>query len=371
MSDLEQPRAPRAPRFGASTWLLLFVGAVAFTRIHFCAQLPVSTGDLPRHLFYGLFVLRDGLAAAASPLTQLHGSLSDLSWAKLPYNYPPVALFFFTALAALSPTLFFAKLVLTAIEGGNAWLIGRYTGQRWLGAIYWASPASIWWVSREGQFEPLQSLLLIGAIVALRRYRVLAFVLLALAVQVKLLAILMLPWFLSQVWGDGRKARLSSLVAFVVGLAPSLLAATQYPVLAGLSQTVESLRYNPYFWNFLDRAIFLWNPKWLIVVDQLSSYGLLILLLLRARSSEAPITYFAPTAFMVLVKGSLLGQFWYFLQLPAFLLPLQERRLRFWLIALTPLLDVYSLAQILVGPFGWTMGDYYTGFDVFHPLLLP
>ena len=67
----------------------------------------------------------------------------------------------------------------------------------------------------------------------------------------------------------------------------------------------------------------------------------------------------------------MLAQFWYFLQLPAFLMPLRERRLRFWLIALTPALDVYSLAQMVAGPFGWTMGDYYQGFDAFRPLLLP
>lgn len=67
----------------------------------------------------------------------------------------------------------------------------------------------------------------------------------------------------------------------------------------------------------------------------------------------------------------MLAQFWCFLQLPAFLLPLRERRLRFWLIALTPVLDVYSLVQMIVGPFGWTMSEYYVPFDVYRPLLLP
>ena len=141
--------------------------------------------------------------------------------------------------------------------------------------------------------------------------------------------------------------------------------------MAGLAQTVESLRYNPYFWNFLDRAIFLWNPTWLVVINQVASFSLLMLLILRARATEEPIAYFAPISFVTLVKGSMLGQFWYFLQLPAFLLPLREHRLRFWLIALTPLLDVYSLVQLIVGPFGWTMQDYYTAFDVYQPLLLP
>jgi hypothetical protein len=361
----------KSSRRGSWLALLLFVGAVAALRLYYCSILPVSTGDLPRHLFHGLLVLRDGIGSAGSALAEIDGSLAQLSWAGLPYNYPPLTLFFFTAVSALAPTLFYAKFVLTLIEGVNAWMIGRYTRQPWLGAIYWASPASIWWVSREGQFEPLQSLFLIGAILALRRYRVLAFLLLALAIQVKLLAILMLPWFLAQVWSQGQQVRTRTLAAFAVGFIPSLVAATQYSLMDGLRATAGSLRYNPYFWNFLDSAIFLWNPGWLIVINQVVSFGLLMLLLLRVRLETEPITLFAPIAFVTLVKGSLLAQFWYFLMFPAFVLPLREHRLRYWLIALTPLLDVYSLAQIIAGPFGWTMSEYYVGFDAFRPLLLP
>ena len=356
---------------GSSIALLLLVGTVATLRLYYCTQLPVNSGDLPRHILHGLFALRDGLATAGTPLIDLDRRLLQVSWALLPYNYPPVTLLFFVITSAISPTLFFAKLSLTAIEGVNAWLIGRYTEQKWLGALYWASPASIWWVSHEGQFEPLQSLFLIGAIVALRRYRALGFLLLALAIQVKLLAILMLPWFLFQIRDEGKKLQITSIVALCIGFIPTMIAATQYPVMAGLGRTVNSLRFNPYFWNFLDPAIFLWIPTWLVVINQVVSYSLLIVLILAARRPTRSITYFAPIAFVVLVKGSMLAQFWYFLQLPAFLLPLRERRLRFWLIALTPVLDVYSLAQMVAGPFGWTMGDYYQGFDAFRPLLLP
>ena len=99
--------------------------------------------------------------------------------------------------------------------------------------------------------------------------------------------------------------------------------------------------------------------------------GSSVVLILAAKRSVEPITYFAPLALETLVKGSMLEQVWYFLQLPAFLLPLRERRLRFWLIALTPVLDVYSLVQMIAGPFGWTMSEYYVPFDVYRPLLLP
>lgn len=350
---------------------LILVSGVGALRLYYCTLLPISTGDLARHLFHGLLVLRDGLGSAGVALAETEPSLAQLSWAELPYNYPPLTLLFFTLLSAIAPTLFVAKAVLTAMEGVNAWLIGRYTGQRWLGALYWASPASIWWVSREGQFEPLHSLFLIAAIVILRRQRPLAFLMLAFAIQVKILAILMLPWFVAQVWPVGQKTRAASIAAFLIGFLPSILAGTQYSLAGSLGITAGSLRYNPYFWNFLDPAIFLWNPLWLVVINQIASFGLVILLLLRARGSEEPITFFGPVSFVVLVKGSLLAQFWYFLMFPAFVLPLQERRLRFWLIALTPLLDVYSLAQIIVGPFGWTMSEYWAGFDGFRPFLLP
>ena len=48
----------------------------------------------------------------------------------------------------------------------------------------------------------------------------------------------------------------------------------------------------------------------------------------------------------------------------SFFLALDDRRLRFWLFLLAPLLDVWSLLQMIVGPFGYTIGGYYDGLTV-------
>ncbi|HEY2733349.1 MAG TPA: glycosyltransferase 87 family protein, partial [Polyangiales bacterium] len=178
----------------------LAIGAVTLFRLYYCTLVPGTTGDLPRHIFYGLYVNRDGLSAAGKPLVALSHYLEPVSWSGLPYSYPIVALHFFQAIALVSPTMFFAKLALTTLDGASAVMIQKYSGQRWLSLLFWAAPMSLWWVSREGQFEPLQSFLLIAAIYALKEQAGLAFALLGLAIQTKLTAAVMLPWFLIELW---------------------------------------------------------------------------------------------------------------------------------------------------------------------------
>ena len=136
-------------------WLWAGVGLIAVLRGYFCWQDPVNSGDVVRHLLHSFHVLDEGLAAAGVPLQELDPDLAGSTWSAFPYNYPPVTLAFFVLIAALAPAVTAAKVALTVIEALNAWLLARVTGNRWLGLLYWASPVSIWWVSGEGQFEPL------------------------------------------------------------------------------------------------------------------------------------------------------------------------------------------------------------------------
>ncbi len=340
-------------------------------RLRFCTLLPVNTGDLPRHILYGLFALKDGLSSAGVPLARLDPHLAHVSWANAPYNYPPVALFFFIAVAAVSPTLFAAKLALTAVEGVNAWLLARVTGSRWLGLLYWASPVSIWWVSREGQFEPLQALFMLSALLLLRRSKPGAFALLALAVQVKLTAVLLLPWFVLEARREGPDVLPRAAAAFLLALLPTAALSFFYPVVDAVRSTFGTLHYNPYYWNLAARRLFGWNPGWLVACDALTTWGALAFLGWRAWKSREPVAYVAAIGFLLLIKLSTLAQFWYVLLLPAFLAPIPERRTRFWLVALTPLLDVRSLLELLGGPFGWTMRGYYAGLSAFRALRIP
>src|SRR3954470_14956503 len=105
--------------------LLFVLACVAVTglRLYFCTRTPISTGDALRHIFTGLYVLKRGPGIAGVPLSSLNPDLKYLSFANLPYNYPPVALAFFTALAAIWPAVVTIKLALTLISAGNAWML--------------------------------------------------------------------------------------------------------------------------------------------------------------------------------------------------------------------------------------------------------
>ena len=124
--------------------LLLVVLAVLWLRVQQCMLPPVSTGDLARQLLYGLLVDQRGLSAANLALVEVAPAFAEVSWAERSYNYPVLTLAFFALVAAVWPTFFFARLVLTALEAWNAWMVARLSGRAWLGVLYWASPLSIW-----------------------------------------------------------------------------------------------------------------------------------------------------------------------------------------------------------------------------------
>lgn len=366
------PLRDLAKRASALRLLLLSaIGFVAAVRLWYCMQTPVNTADVLRSIHTALYVLRDGPAVAGIPLVELDPGLAALSWASVPYSYPPLVLPFFTVVAALSPTLFAAKLALTLVEAVNAHLVWRISGSRWLGVLYWASPASIWWVSGEGQFEPLMAVFMFGAAALIRRRPQLALALLALGVNVKLTAILLLPWCWLVIRDDSRERLVRASVCFVTALVvPLLVASAWYPVVDGLLGIPGTIRYNPYFWNPFDATAFHWNPKWLVAINAVASYGVLLFMLSRAASEREGWRRFGGAiAFVVLVKVSSLAQFWYFLLFPAFVMPAGEEDgvldARWWLVALTPLLDVRSMIELVVGPFGWVEIETYSGFSAF------
>lgn len=342
-------------------------------RLWFCTKTPVNTADLLRSIHTALYVLRDGPAAAGVPLAELDPGLAGVGWARIPYSYPPLALPFFTVVAFLSPTLFAAKLALTLVEAANATLVARITGSRWLGVVYWASPASIWWVSGEGQFEPWMALFMLGAVALVRRHPAVALGLLACGINVKLTAGLLLPWLLLTIARDDRRAVAPALAIFGAALAlPIALASIWYPVLEGLFGITGTIRYNPYYWNVFDPSVFLWNPDWLRLTNAVTTYGVLALMIARAaRSADGWARFGGAIAFVVLVKVSSLAQFWYFVLFPAFVMPIDDRvggvDLRWWLVALAPLLDVRSLVELVIGPFGWSEVATYTGLTAFTP----
>lgn len=325
------------------------IAAVSALRLYECALYPAETGDLLRNLLYGVAVRDYGLAAAGLPLADISPAWAGVSWSNLPYNYPPAALAFFVGIASISPSMFAAKLALTALEAGNAWLIHRLCGSRWLGLVYWASPASIWWTSREGQFEAMQTTFTLLSLLALTRFPLLCGVGLALAIATKMTAAALLPWVAYEVWKSGSRALALAALGLVLGSLPALGVELHHGGVSNVFRFSSPLIYNPYYWDFTAN-MFSWNPIWLIVANQIASYGMLCALIALAVRSRDPLAFLAPIALVVFCKLHTNVQFWYFVYLPALLVPIPEPKSRFVLIAVCPLLDLRSTLQLLVRP---------------------
>ena len=60
---------------------------------------------------------------------------------------------------------------------------------------------------------------------------------------------------------------------------------------------------------------------------------------------------------------------WYMMVIPTLLLPIREKRVRFFAFLLAPLLEITSLVQIVAGPFGFVVNDYYAGLTALSIIL--
>jgi hypothetical protein len=190
--------------------------------------------------------------------------------------------------------------------------------------------------------------------------------------KVNVLAVILLPWLVFTVRRERPEALARAGVAFVAALVlPALVAGIWYPVVQGILGIASSVRFNPYYWNLFDDAIFRWMPPWLRVVNALASWGVLAFMLVQAARTRAWLAYGGAIVFLSLVKVSALAQFWYLLLVPAFVMPVERASdrldVRLCLLALVPLLDVYSLVELVAGPFGWVEVGIYEGLSAFTP----
>lgn len=304
-----------------------------------------------RLLLWGAVVGEHGPAAAAQPLS-VWASADFVPWAHLPYNYPCLSLWLFTAIAAVSPTLLALKLLLTVLDAISAWLVFRITGDRWLALLVWALPASIWWVSREGQFEGAQSALVLSALLLHRRLpgqrQWISAVVLAFAVQVKLTAIVLLPLFLMR--AQSRRQLAQFAVAHAVGYLPTAAALLWWPAVTSVWEFSGALRHNPLHWNAFSGELFTWNPLWMVIPHQVVSWGFLVALVWIGVSRRCLPEAMPGILFVLLLKVTTNGQPWYTVSLAPLLVALPGEGRRRLLIALTPLLDVWSLSEIFIGP---------------------
>jgi len=287
-------------------------------------------------------------------------------WASWPYTYPVLPLLFFTAVASVWPTLFCAKLCLTLVEAGNALLVYACTRQRWLALLYWASPVSIWWVSREGQFEPLQNLACLCGLYLLQRGNGLAHTAFALAIQVKLMAVLLLPVFAAR--AQRGQGLVRATLMFALGLVPTLVACLYYPAIGNVLWMMgiasEVTRTNVYFWDVTDPVLNA-SSVWGVAAFQATSIALLALMVGLAWRSRDWLGYAAPVAFLALCKVSVPVMPWYTLWLYPLVLPVRSPRARLLLFALVPLLEHSSLLMSVFGHYGYSSEIWYQAMTAF------
>jgi hypothetical protein len=258
------------------------------------------------------------------------------------------------------------------VEAINALLVGVMSRDRWLALIYWAAPGSIWWISREGQFEALQSLFVFLTFLLLKRSPRLACVALALAVQVKLTAILLMPLVAWTVWKALRTEAWQAAAAFAAGFTPTAFALIFYPAVKQLRYSAP-LTFNSYYWDVFTHKMFGWVPPWVIAANALASYGIVALLLFAlVTSRKGRLPYLAPLLFLLVCKVHRNVQFWYMCLLPSFVFPIPSTRLRWALFLLIPMLDLYAIAMILADrALYFSVGTYYRSFDPFTRFQLP
>lgn len=345
--------APPPPRYRAS--LLLAFACVFLLRLAFCFVAPAETTDVLRNLGYGRNFWTYGFAVydlRPGELLPLHGWES--LWWDQSYLYPVFTLLFFAVLASVSTSLIVARVVLTVCELMNAALVGRLTGSAPLALLYFASPASAWWVSGEGQFEPIVILPSLLSLYALRRgHTAASFALLGVAVQTKLFPLLLLPALLARL--DLRRVPVA-LGSLLLSLVPSVLLFGTHDYLGPLWAADGRPRgFNPLAWNIFHSGIFAWVPGWLVAWNAVVTYALLggaiagALAALRRRRYPEAVSCLPLIAFLVVIKSMALCGFWYLLLAPALALAIEDERPRRALFCLA-LLEGRGTTAAFLGP---------------------
>lgn len=341
-----QLRAPQLPQLSQRTLVLGFV-LLAALRLALCFQPMSDTSDTYRNLGYACHLRDAGTSLYTTFARDFRPESWTTAWPDLPYTYPPVTLCFFATFGSLGLGVFFVKLALTIMDLLVGLVFARQVSPL-AGLLYFANPASLWLVSREGQFEPLVVFFLTLTILAVQRGGwVAAGVGWALAFQVKQFAVLLLPWLL---WKAGSRVRLA--VGVVLGFLPFLGFYLKSPglLLFPFRYTQGEAAFNPYYWQF-------WGPSgWLLRADfvwtSLLSAAILALPALAwwrsGRTPAAALELLPFTLYWAILKVARYAQFWYPLASPPFLLCFRERkRLVTWLLILLLLVGDFGARRLL------------------------
>ena len=331
-------------------WLFVCGGLL---RVYYCFQLPVYTTDLLRNLGYGKAFYTWGYRIYDLVPFDFSPAPSQFLWPNRKYPYPAVTILFYAAVAGVWSSVFFGKLALTLIDTVSARYIYKLTNSRLISLLYWINPMSLWYSSREGQFEGLIVLWIVLAMWALRNKKAYAYALLGLAIQTKLFPVFLGPYFLSKMsWRNPKK--LAWEWGFgIISFTPSLIAVVTSGYLTQFIGTGYLPNYNPLSWNLGDPSLYQSYPFWLILAHWIAGFVFVLGCAYGAIRTKEYLGFFAPFVFVWFVKMNIIGQFWYLMQTPAYCLTVSNNRYRILLFCLSFLLGIRSLWSIFIGPVGY------------------
>ncbi len=335
---------------------VLFIGlllAGAVLRLYYCTQAPIYTTDLLRNLGYGKAFLTWGFKLYDMVPFDFSPWHSQFLWPNRVYPYPAVTMLFFALIANIHPSLFFGKLVLTLIEAVNTGLIYRLSRDRLLVLLYWFNPISLWFVSHEGQFEPMVILFMLLAIERLVKGHGSAFLYLGLAIQTKLFPIFLIPYFMARMsWRDPK--RLAQEWGWgALSLLPSIVAALFSGYMMHFIQPGFIPAYNPLHWKIGDPSLHPHFPYVLIVAHWLAGVIFVFGCIYGIHRHGKALQWIAPLVFVIFVKLNRIGQFWYLMLTPAFAMTVEDNMYRRLLFILAIVLGIRSLYSIFIGPIGY------------------
>jgi hypothetical protein len=350
MRSFQLERQTRSFYMLACAYALILLG-----RLYLTTQPPINSTDLLRYIGFGKEFWTYGLTIYNYTPRDFGVTPYSNLWPDLQFIYPAMAMLFFAAVAAIWPSLFFARLVLTLLELANGLLITRITGDKLYGLFYFLNPVSIWWISHEGQYESLITFFTLLALLHLTLRTAWSYGWLGLAIQAKYWPGVLLPYFLNQ------DRRLRPLVIFAIAFVPSLffILFSDY-IFHIFGSQVMATNCNAFVWNLLDDTRTCGTPMWQLIINAVATYGVLLVVLagivLDRRNPERWLTYVALLAFIVYYKSITWATSWYLLMFAILAIPIRRPWIR-WAVLLLSFVEPIAWAGIFGAPIGWVNPD--------------
>ena len=336
------------PETSSRTARLLILLSAILLRL---ALLPAPlSDDVNRYLWEGELVLAGENPYTAPADHPRWSERRDAIWEGMnhrdrPTAYPPGIEWIMAATAAIHPSLFSFKIL--AIAGDLAVLLLLFSllrentaPFRWAG-FYAFNPAVLIAFAAEGHFDSLMVAAMLAAILAARRNKASAWLWLGIAIQIKLVCLILIPLFLT------RKSLRSSWLILPVLILPGLPFLSALPEwLAGVREFAGSGNFNAPLFTFLSLTGL--APS-VVKVLCITAFGLSATAICIARWRGTDLIHSALLMLGALLVCSPIVHFWYL----TWLLPLCALRPSFAWTTVSLTIAGYFLAWHTQATEGW------------------